>query len=220
MADPHALLVACGTWPSPEVVQLLAGQAGQVIALDGALARCEEHALHADVLLGDMDSIKPEALAAFRDREGTVVERPAQDANDLSKGLAYLEALGANACTVMGATGGDPQQEWANLLSCAASSIEITCVAPSHVYRFFQPEVDYSIEMEPGDEFSLFALPAATGVRLKGASFPLENSKLEMGSRGLHNVAVERIVHLSFSGGRMMLIKPLTTELAEGTSEA
>ena len=74
--------------------------------------------------------------------------------------------------------------------------------------------------MEPGDEFSLFALPAATGVRLKGASFPLENSKLEMGSRGLHNVAVERIVHLSFSGGRMMLIKPLTTELAEGTSEA
>ena len=74
MADPYALLVACGTWPSPEVVQLLAGQAGQVIALDGALARCEEHALHADVLLGDMDSIKPEALAAFHDREGTVVE--------------------------------------------------------------------------------------------------------------------------------------------------
>ena len=220
MADLHALLAACGTWPSPEVVRLLAGQVGHVIALDGALARCEEHDLHADVLLGDMDSIKPDALAAFVDREGTVVERPDQDANDLSKGLAYLEGLGANACTVMGATGGDPQQEWANLLSCAASSLEITCIAPSHVYRFLQPGVNYSIDIEPGDEFSLFALPAATGVQLKGASFPLDDGRLEMGSSGLHNVAVERVVHLSFGEGRLMLMKPLTNVLAEGTSEA
>ena len=220
MADLRALLVACGTWPSPDVVKTLADQAGQIIALDGALARCEEHDLQVDVLLGDMDSIKPEALAAFLEQDGTVVERPAQDANDLSKGLAYLEALGANACTVMGATGGDPQQEWANLLSCATSSLEITCVADGHVYRFLQPNVNYSIEFEKGAEFSLFALPAATGVQLKGASFPLEDGRLEMGSMGLHNVAVERVVDLSCSEGRLMLLKPLTNELAEGTSEA
>ena len=220
MADLRALLVACGTWPSPDVVKALADQAGQIIALDGALTGCEEHDLQVDVLLGDMDSIKPEALAAFVERGGEVVERPAQDANDLSKGLAYLEGLGDDACTVMGATGGDPQQEWANLLSCAASSLEITCVADGHVYRFLQPEVDYSIEFDKGAEFSLFALPAATGVKLKGASFPLEDGTLEMGSRGLHNVAVERVVDLSCSEGRLMRMKPLTTELAEGTSEA
>jgi len=220
MADLRTLLVACGTWPSPEMIQSLAGQAGHVIALDGALARCEEHGLRADVLLGDMDSIKPEALAVFLERGGTVVERPEQDANDLSKGLAYLEALGADACTVMGATGGDPQQEWANLLSCAASSLEITCIAGGHVYRFLRPAIDYSIEFEVGAEFSLFALAAATGIRLKGASFPLEDGRLEMGSRGLHNVAVERVVHLTYSEGRLMLMKPLTNVLAEGTSEA
>ena len=219
MADPDALLVACGTWPSPEVVHSLAGHASHVIALDGALARCEEHDLQANVLLGDMDSIQPETLAAFVERGGEVVERSAQDANDLSKGLAYLEVLGADACTVLGATGGDPQQEWANLLSCAASSLEITCVAPSHVYRFLQPGVNHSIEFEQGAEFSLFALPEATGVQLKGASFPLKDGRLEMGSRGLHNVALERVVYLSYSEGRLMLMKPLTAP-EEGTSEA
>lgn len=219
MADPHALLLACGTWPSPEVVQSLAGQAGHVIALDGALARCEELDLHADVLLGDMDSVKPEALTAFVERGGEVVERPAQDANDLSKGLAYLEALGADACTVMGATGGDPQQEWANLLSCAASSLEITCIAPNHAYRFLRPGINHSIEFEQGAEFSLFALPDATGVQLKGASFALNDGRLEMGSRGLHNVAAERVVHLSYSEGCLMLMKPLTAP-EEGTNEA
>ena len=219
MADPDALLVACGTWPSPEVVHSLAGHASHVIALDGALARCEEHDLQANVLLGDMDSIQPETLAAFVERGGEVVERSAQDANDLSKGLAYLEVLGADACTVLGATGGDPQQEWANLLSCAASSLEITCVAPSHVYRFLQPGINHSIEFEQGAEFSLFALPEATGVQLKGASFPLKDGRLEVGSRGLHNVALERVVYLSYSEGRLMLMKPLTAP-EEGTSEA
>ena len=166
-----------------------------------------------------MDSIQPETLAAFVERGGEVVERSAQDANDLSKGLAYLEVLGADACTVLGATGGDPQQEWANLLSCAASSLEITCVAPSHVYRFLQPGINHSIEFEQGAEFSLFALPEATGVQLKGASFPLKDGRLEMGSRGLHNVALERVVYLSYSEGRLMLMKPLTAP-EEGTSEA
>ena len=175
--------------------------------------------MHVDVLLGDMDSVHPEALADFVERGGEVVERPAQDANDLSKGLAHLEAMDADACTVLGATGGDPQQEWANLLSCAASSLEITCIAPSHAYRFPRPGINHSIEIEQGAEFSLFALPHATGVQLKGASFPIEDGRLEMGSRGLHNVAVERVLHLSYSEGRLMLMKPLTAP-EEGTSEA
>jgi thiamine pyrophosphokinase len=220
MADHRALLMACGTWPSPDVVKVLAGEAGHVIALDGALARCAENGLQADVVLGDMDSIKPEALVAFLDQGGTVVERAAQDANDLSKGLAYLEALGTKGCTVIGATGGDPQQEWANVLSCAASSLEITCVTTDHTYRFLQPHVHYSIDIGAGVEFSLFALPSATGVQLKDASFPLNDATLEMGSKGLHNVALEGSVHLSFSEGRLMLMKPLTTEQEEGTSEA
>ena len=56
-------------------------------------------------------------------------------------------------------------------------------------------------------------------MQLKGASFPLKDDRLEMGSRGLHNVAVERVVHLSYSEGRLMLMKPLTAP-EEGTSEA
>ena len=47
-----------GLWDCvPEVVRLLAGQAGQVITLDGVV-RCENHDLQVDVILGDMDSIK------------------------------------------------------------------------------------------------------------------------------------------------------------------
>ena len=70
-----------------------------------------------------------------------------------------------------------------------------------------------------GTEFSLFALPEATGMQLKGASSPLKDDRLEMGSKGLHNVALERVVHLSYSKGRLMLMKPLTAP-EEGTSEA
>lgn len=220
MADLHALVVACGTWPSPEVVQELAKQADHVVACDGALAVCEEYGLQADVLLGDMDSIKPEQRVAFMENGGTVIDRPAQDANDLSKALAYLEGLSVEACSVLGATGGDPQHEWANLLSCAASSLHITCIGTDHVFHFLNQGVNHSIEIGKGYEFSLFALPTANEIHLSGASFQLKGERLDMGSRGLHNVAVEHAIDLFFGEGRLMLMKPVTTQMAEGTSEA
>lgn len=220
MADRRALLVACGTWPLPEVVHGLADQFEQIVALDGALAICQQHGLQADVLLGDMDSVEPELLAAFLNNEGMVVKRSEQDTNDLAKALTYLKEMEVDACTVLGATGGDPQHEWANMLSCAASSLEITCISTDHTYQYLNPNILYSIESKPNVEFSLFALPTATDVHLKGASFSLEGERLEMGSRGLHNIALGTSITLSFSEGRLMLMKPLTTERVEGRSEA
>ena len=220
MADRRALLVACGTWPLPEVVHGLADQFEQIVALDGALAICQQHGLQADVLLGDMDSVEPELLAAFLNNGGTVVERSEQDTNDLAKALTYLKEMEVDACTVLGATGGDPQHEWANMLSCAVSSLEITCISADHTYQYLNPNIHYSIEVKPNVEFSLFALPTATDVHLEGASFPLEGERLEMGSRGLHNIALGTSITLSFSEGRLMLMKPLTTERVEGRSEA
>ena len=220
MAEPRALVLACGTWPSPEMVHALANQFDHVVALDGALDICQQHGLRADVLLGDMDSIEPERRAAFVENGGTVIVRSQQDAHDLAKALAYLKEMGADACTVLGATGGDPQHEWANMLSCAASSLEITCISTDHIYQFLNPNVPYSIAAEPSVEFSLFALPNATDIHLEGVSFPLEGEQLEMGSRGLHNIAIGTSIRLSFGEGRLMLMKPLTTERVEGKSEA
>lgn len=221
MADQgEAVVVACGPWPPREVVGELVSQGKLLVACDGALALCEQHGFHVDVLVGDMDSIEQQRLEAYAESGGTVIRRPQQDTNDLSKALVYLEERGVEACTIFGATGGDLQHEWANLLSCAASSLEITCLGTDYRYRLLNPGVGYSIDFFPGAEFSLFALPTASDVRLSGAAYPLHDATLEMGSQGLHNVAVHDTVEISFNEGRLMMMEVLPTEPLEGRNEA
>ena len=89
------------------------------------------------------------------------------------------------------------------------------------ILGFFSPGVSYSIEMERGDEFSLFALPLVEEVVLEGAAFSLSGETLPMGSRGLHNTSVGPEVQLSFKHGRLMMIHPLHLPWkAAGTNEA
>lgn len=214
------VVVACGRWPSIGMVRKLIDRADLLIACDGALTVCEEHGIQVDVLVGDMDSVEQHHLDAYLERGGTLIERPNQHANDLTKALVYLEEQGVESCTVLGATGGDRQHEWANLLSCAASSLEITCVGTANRYEFLKTNKKYAIELVPGEEFSLFALPAAFNIQLAGAAFPLDGATLEMGSQGLHNVAVQDTVEISFNEGRLMLMRPHPSEPVEGRNEA
>ena len=221
MAGETALIFACGERAPPAVVLALAGEAGAIIACDGALTTCREHGLWPDAVVGDMDSVEQDQLDEHVARGGSVVERPQQNANDLSKAIDWVHEQGFTTCWVVGATGGDPQHEWANLLTCGASSLRITCISHTHVYRFFTPGVSFSIELEPGDEFSLFALPVAEEVVLEGAAFSLSGETLTMGSRGLHNTSVGPKVQLSFKHGRLMMIHPLHLPWkAAGTNEA
>ena len=214
------VVVACGRWPSPTMVRGIIHEANLVVACDGALAICEDQGIHVDVLVGDMDSVEEHHLDAYLERGGTLIERTTQHTNDLTKALVYLEEQGLEACTVLGATGGDRQHEWANLLSCAASSLEITCVGTAYRYEFLKTGKQYAIELVPEEEFSLFALPAAFNIQLTGAAYPLDNATLEMGSQGLHNVAVQDTVEISFSEGRLMLMRPHSSEPVEGRNEA
>ena len=135
------------------MVRKLIDRADLLIACDGALTVCEEHGIQVDVLVGDMDSVEQHHLDAYLERGGTLIERPNQHANDLTKALVYLEEQGVESCTVLGATGGDRQHEWANLLSCAASSLEITCVRTAYRYEFLKTNKKYAIELVPGEVF-------------------------------------------------------------------
>ena len=117
------------------------------------------------------------------------------------------EELGHLSCIVVGATGGDREHEWANLLTCAASTIDIECLGNLHTHRFFSHDKKHSIEIGAGEKFSLFGLPNAEGITLSGAKYTLEEATLNMGSKGLHNVAVASALNITYTGGRLMLLK-------------
>jgi thiamine pyrophosphokinase len=121
----------------------------------------------------------------------------------------------------LGATGGDPAHEVANLLTCSTIPIEIRWQTQTHEYLFFNPDTPYSIDFKVGQEFSLFSLEEATGVTIKGARFPLKDDTLERGSRGLHNQATAVRIDLFYEAGNLMMIRALQEEVpSEDGNEA
>jgi len=216
----YDLVFANGTWVDRRRISELCRGATRIVACDGALQRCLKAEVMPSLVMGDMDSVDPEALKTFTASGGEAVSLFEQNSNDLAKALGWLEQNGGGRCIVVGATGGDPQHEWANLLSCAASKMDVECESTTQNYRFIRPEVTYSIEVRKGMEFSLFALSEARGINLSGATYPLTDATLEMGSQGLHNMAEEERIELSFKQGHLMLMHPRSDSTAGETSEA
>ena len=63
--DAYDLVLAAGTWAEPSRIDELWAGAKRIVACDGALQRCLRTGRSPDVVVGDMDSVEPDALAAF-----------------------------------------------------------------------------------------------------------------------------------------------------------
>jgi thiamine pyrophosphokinase len=218
MSPPSCVIFTAGDWCTRERIDSLLKHQPTVLACDAALAACLEHGIVPNATIGDMDSVDPAVLQRFVDLGGEVHRREEQDSHDLSKAVVLAEEMGHMSCAVVGATGGDREHEWANLLTCAASTMDIECLGSHHLHRFFSNGIAHSIEIETEGQFSLFGLPSAKGVSLSGAKYGLDEATLQMGSRGLHNIAVAPTLSLRCTSGRLMLLMPHPSKKAEENS--
>jgi len=215
MRSKTCVIFAAGEWCSLDLIQPYLDAHPTVLACDGALTLCLEHGIVPDAVIGDMDSVSSESIERYVAQGGEIHRQDGQDNHDLTKALVFAEDGGCASCVVVGATGGDREHEWANLLSCAAATMNIECLGTEHTYTFFSSGESHSIEISSGQEFSLFALPLAREVTLKGAQYTLEKETLNMGSRGLHNISTASTLHLKYAEGRLMLLKTRLSSRAE-----
>ena len=214
------LILANGPWCEEMTIRDLQNHVDFTLACDGALNRCVELGIHVDAVVGDLDSVDPEILATFAREGGEVVEVKNPNTNDLSKALKVAKTRGATKGVLVGVHDGDPQHAWANMLVCAEQDMDLQSLTSTHVYRFFCPGEIYSIEMEPQQTFSLFAVPFANNITLTGCAYPMEKAALETGSHGLHNRSLGPSVEIEFSEGRLLMVHPRSSSRAEGRSEA
>lgn len=220
MTGRVGLILANGPWCEPATIRELQNQVDFTLACDGALNRCVEFGIHVDAVVGDLDSVEPEILATFARGGGEVVEVRDPNTNDLSKALKLAKARGASKGVLVGVHDGDPQHAWANMLVCAEQEMDLQSLTSTHVFRFFRPGEPYSIEMEPQQTFSLFAVPFANNITLTGCAYPMDKTALETGSHGLHNRSLGPSVEVEFSEGRLLMVHPRSSAMTEGRSEA
>ena len=209
MDETEIVVVAAGPGPSVAVPAHRT-----VIAADGGADRAAALGLAVDLVIGDLDSISPERLAALEGRGARVVRHPkAKDATDLELTLDASLELGARRVLVVASAEGRLDHLFASLVLLGAeryATLELDALVGNalvHVVRGSR-----RLSGREGELLSLFALGGpACDIATLGLAFPLHGETLEPGSsRGVSNVFTGREATVAVGEGVLLAIRPGT----------
>lgn len=212
-ADP-VVVVAGGAGPLRRPRSLGAGGLGPVIAADSGVGHALALGLHVDVVVGDLDSVRPDDLAQAR-ASGAVVEQHPTDKDKTDLELALDRAVAACAqrpgaeLVVLASADGRLDHALANLLVLASPAYRAATITAYVGDSVVRPVWDRrSWPVAPGDVVTLLALGgAAAGVRTEGLRYALAGAVLHPGStRGVSNEAVGDRVAVEVRAGVLLAV--------------
>jgi thiamine pyrophosphokinase len=207
VVDPDVVVVASGQGP-----KLAIPHARSVVAADGGLQRAHELGLAVDVVVGDLDSVTPDALAAAEAAGVRVVRHPpAKDATDLELALDESVALGARRVLLVASSVGRLDHLLGSLLllgSARYAALELDALVGDALVHVVRRE--RTLSGAPGELVSLLAVGSpALGVVTDGLEYPLRGETLEPGSsRGLSNVFTGAEARIGLADGVLLAIRP------------
>jgi thiamine pyrophosphokinase len=207
VVDLDVVVVASGQGPAVALPP-----ARTVVAADGGLLRAQALGLDVDVVVGDLDSVTPEALAAAEAAGARVVRHPeAKDATDLELALDEAIALGAGRVLVVASAEGRLDHLLASLLLLAAErygALELDALVGDALVHVVRGE--RRLEGSPGELLTLVPLGGpASSVTTEGLEYPLAGETLVPGtSRGVSNVFAGTGARVALEAGVLLAIRP------------
>jgi thiamine pyrophosphokinase len=195
-----------------------------VVAADSGLAAADVLRLHVDLVVGDMDSVDPDRLAAAAAAGARIERHPAaKDDTDLAIAMDAALDLGAARLTVVGGDGGRLDHLLAGALLLAADAyagVEVVAFIGAATVTVVRQTA--TLRGRPGELVSLLAVHGpARGVVTDGLLYPLAGEDLAPGStRGVSNELTRPTADVRLDAGVLLAVQPgeLGTHLAtEGT---
>lgn len=194
-------------------VQAIEGRVG-VVAADSGLHHAHAAGLAVDAVVGDLDSVSPDALEVARGRGVTVHEHPAdKDQTDLELALGVALESGPEHIVVLGGHGGRADHLLGNALLLASPTFEAVAMdalwgtARLHVVRAAR-----ELAASPGELCTLLPVHGpARSVHTRGLRWGLAGETLAPGSsRGLSNEVTEPPVEVAVGEGVVLVVFPGT----------
>ena len=206
----HAVVVA-GSLLADELDRAAVEAADLLIAVDGGADALARIGVVPSLLVGDLDSISPSALADLRSRGVEVLTLPtAKDETDTEAALRLAIERGANRITVFNALGGPRLDHLVgNLLLLTAAwlaPVQVTLVDGLH--EAFLVRGEAVVAGRPGDTVSLLPLTEAVlDVHTRGLLYPLQGEPLFQGTtRGVSNEMTGESARVIHGEGALLLI--------------
>jgi thiamine pyrophosphokinase len=177
MLGVRCLAVLGGPDMQVSLLRRWTNSADYVIAADGGANSLAEIGDPYDVVLGDFDSVRPEARKLAR-RE---IHLEDQSKTDGEKLFDWVVAAGQKHITVVGAEGGSPDHFWGVFHSFIRSDIKIFLGFQRGLGWVLRPGDVLDVPTRLGQRVSLMPLVQCRGVELTGVEWPLGSVELALG---------------------------------------
>jgi thiamine pyrophosphokinase len=202
---PSIALVICnGKPPSIRLARRLARGCDVIIAADGGANFAHRCRLRPDVIIGDLDSIKPATQRYFS--SSRVVRVASQYSTDLEKALDYLRRGRVKQALIIGATGKRIDFTLGNLSIIWNYVGSMSLVVAGDGWYAIPVKRELRVSASRGTTVSLLPFGQCSGITLRGFKYPLTNSTMKVGEIGVSNLATASSSHVKVRRGNMLVI--------------
>lgn len=203
-----ALIIAGGNPVKPDVVARLEAPSW-VVAADSGLDQANRLGIRPDLVVGDMDSVTPDALAAAA-AAGIAIARHSRDkdATDLELAIDAAVDHGFTTATIIGGTGGRLAHTLANaMLLTRRHDVELAWVTSRARINALGPGQSGSYPIEDGALVSIVPVGGPAVCTSDGLRWPLQGEPLTTGStRGVSNEIISSPAIISVVDGEVLVV--------------
>ena len=185
----------------------------KVVAVDGGAEACLAADVVPALVVGDMDSVRADTLAALAKR-GAKLERHPSAKRDTAAALALAHVQECDEVLFVGAGGGRADHALANLHLLADVSKRAAARGVDDDARTWIVTPDRPLELRLPVGTLLSAIPfdaSVEGIAYEGLAYPLEGATMRAGDPyGVSNTATSEVQRISVARGRLLVIQPLS----------
>ena len=205
----RTLIVLGGDAPEKELLRACAKEADLTIAADRGLEAFDAAGVEPDMLIGDMDSIRPDILAKY---EGSLEERKLNCIKDDTDGVDALDIAlkrGATEIVFLGALGGRLDHAIANvMLLVRAHRRGAKARILSEDTEIWRVDGEAILKDMKGETISLLPLGEAEGVTIEGCFYTISDYHLTSDYPiGVSNVVTADKARISVRKGDLILFR-------------
>ncbi|MBT3771441.1 MAG: thiamine diphosphokinase [Euryarchaeota archaeon] len=210
MGEGFWLIAANGEWGATPYLNDQLKNASWIIAADGGARELAKRGFHANVIIGDFDSLSIDDKKFHQNAQ--IIEVKSQEETDLVKALNYCHLNGAKEVVIIGVDGGRTD----HVLGVFATLFEAPPDLP--VSLIHKDGVSYLIPpisskpFQCGEHVSVFAIGGEVmGLCIRGFEYEVEDRVLSFSTRGIHNVCTSESAQITFdnekSQGRLLIYR-------------
>jgi len=180
-----------------------------VIGIDGGANFLYQNKISADLVIGDMDSIKPEVLSFFKKNTKIEIFPSEKDETDSEIALKWCRKLGIKEIIFLNSLA-ERFDHSLGLLSllCSAKKYGLSAAIQNDFQKVFLADRSCFFNIEKGTILSMIPITEKVeSLTTSGLKYQLENENLYRDStRGISNECVQNKIKITYEKGELLIV--------------